>query len=513
MERTSLTYQTFKNISYSIIGYVWPIAFALFVTPVIIFGLGIKSYGIYIFINTFISFFGLLDLGIGTAVAKYMAHYYGRRDNAAITSLTHTANSLFMILGLLGLGISAIIAFWGPYILPEQFLSYAEYFPIIFIAGGIFFVNTIISAYLSILNAVQRFDITNIIGIGTFTISNLGILAIILLHGSLQSIFILQLIINTLYAVIIVYNAVKILPSATIRFGWNIFELKQCYRFGLISFINNIASNALAYLDRMIIPLYVGPSNLTYYSMPGSVTSKIPGLANTLSVTIFPSTSQFTGGNDRVRIESLYIRSFRLITVVTASLTVTAISFAHETLFYWLGSDFAAHSTNILIILALTNFILAFFGPLSAFLLGLGKLKFLTTMSVLMGILNAILLLILLPSYGITGAAWAYLLSVLPVFYIFYHTEKLHMELIGRGKYYIKTILGTILVSTIIWTTNTFALHLLIRNIPTLLLIGGVSVVLYILLYKVFGFFDPEDWRDLEYFKTDVSKRLRIPFV
>ena len=513
MDRNSLTYQTFKNISYNIVGYVWPMIFTLFVTPIIIFGLGIKTYGIYLFINTFIAFFGLLDLGLGTAVSKYMAYYYGKKDYVAIATLTHTANSLFLFLGLIGLTISAIIAFWGSTVLPAQFSAYSEYFPIIFIAGSIFFLTTIINPYSSILNAVQRFDISNMIGISTFTISNLSILTIVLLHGSLQSIFIVQLIINFLSASITVYKAIDILPQATIRYGWDKQEFMKCYKFGIVTLINNIANNALSYLDRMIIPLYVGPSNLTYYSLPGNITGKIPGFSGILSATIFPTTSQFEGGNEPARIENLYIRSFRLITIITAALTVAAISFAYKTLLYWLGPDFATQSANILIILAITNFILSFFGPLSSFLLGLGKLKFLTTMSVSMGILNALLLFILLPPFGITGAALAYLLSVLPIGYILYYTEKKYLRLAHRKKYYLKTTTGIILVSVIVWTIDTFILSLLVINMATLLIIGGTSIILYIILYKILGFFETEDWKDLEYFKNEISKKIHSIFI
>ena len=114
METSSLTYKTFKNILYNVIGYIWPMVFALLITPIVIFHLGIKNYGIYLFINVIISFLGLLDLGIGIAVSKHMAFYYGKRDSAGITALTHTANSLFLLIGIFGLIVSLAIALFGP---------------------------------------------------------------------------------------------------------------------------------------------------------------------------------------------------------------------------------------------------------------------------------------------------------------------------------------------------------------------------------------------------------------
>jgi O-antigen/teichoic acid export membrane protein len=342
----------------------------------------------------------------------------------------------------------------------------------------------------------------------SITLSSLSILGIVILGGSLTAIFLAQLLFTAIFAVVTVYQAKKVLPQATLHLGWNKLEIRHCYRFGLGTFINGLASTALSSLDRLIIPFYAGPSNLTYYSLPGNVTNRIPGISNTLSATMFPMTSQLDGAKNAAQIETLYVRSFRLITIVAAAVTVTAIAFAHQILLYWLNADFASRSTDILIILAFTNFILALFGPLSNFLLGLGKLKFLTTMSVIMGVLNALLLLLLLPKYGITGAAWAYLISVAPVLYVFYYTEKKYLMLSNRGRYYAKKITGTLITSGIVWAVDVYLLSFLIVNLGTLLIIAAISGILYLLIYKHLAFFEPEDWHDIERFFFQLVRKL-----
>jgi O-antigen/teichoic acid export membrane protein len=484
--------------------------FALFVTPVIIFRLGIKNYGIYLFINAIIALFGLLDLGLGTAVMKHLSSYHGAKNIEASVDLVHSANSLFLIVGLVGFMLSICVALFGPNILPMEFSNYRQYSPLFIIGGATFLVTSIVTSYNTIFTALQRFDITNKIGIVYITLSSLGMLAVILSGGLLRSIFLVQLCITILFGLVTVYQARKIFPQATFHFGWNVAEIKHCYRFGLIAFINNIASTALASLDRLIIPFYAGPSNLTYYSLPGNVTGKIPGISNILGATMFPTTSQLDGEKSMSRIETLYVRSFRLITIIGAALCVTAIAFAYKILLYWLNADFANHSADILVVLAFTNFILALFGPLSNFLLGLGKLKFLTIMSVIMGVLNATLLILLLPRYGITGAAWAYLISVLPVGYMFYHTEKKYLTLSDRGHYYVKKIGGTVLVSFIVWVIDTYILSQFVVDLPTLLLMGGVSFLCYVLLYRFLGFFEEKDWADVESFVFALGKKFRI---
>ncbi len=513
MEQSSLTYKTFKNIAYSVIGYVWPMVFALLITPIIIFHLGIKNYGIYLFIYTFLGLLGLLDVGAGTAIAKYMAHYSGQKDDATLLEFIRTANSLLVIIGSTGLIISVIVTGLGmfaPSFLPLQFAAYSQYSIVFLVIGITFFVTCLSAMPTSLFTAMQRFDISNKIGVISVTVSSLSLLGVVVAGGSLQMIFFVQFLIAICFTFVSFYYARKIFPAVSFRFGWNRKYVKDCYSFGTISSINAIASTALASLDRIIIPFYAGPSNLTYYSVPGNISGKIPGIANTLATITFPMASKFEGGGDRTRIEILYVRSFRLITIVAASFTVTAVAFAHKALLFWLNADFANESANILIILALTNFFLALFGPLSNFLLGLGKLKFLTTMSVCMGILNAVLLLILLPLYGITGAAWAYLLSIIPVIYMFYYTERHYLTLSGRKKYYGRKFFGTVVTSIIVWIVDSYLLSMLAVNLWTLIIMGGVSVILYLLLYKLFGFFEEEDWHDMELFYQQTIRRFRL---
>ena len=510
MEKDSLTFHTFKNASYGFIGYLWPMAFSFFITPIIVLSLGIKSYGIYIFINTIISIFGLLDLGLGTAVTKHLSSYHGRKEEGSMRRLIHSANSLFLIVAIVGFCISVLIAFTVSSLAGGRFAAYSQYSSLFLIAGGIFFVSTASQSYSGILTALQRFDITTRLNLISLTLSNVAILIIALTSRSLNWIFISQLIINVVFAFLIYRQARKILPLSSFRLGWDRKEVRSSYIFALVTFINSVATSALTYLDRLIIPFFVGPSNLTYYSVPGNVTSKIPGLSNTLGTMMFPLASQLEGGKDKVRIDTLYVRSFRLIVVVAASLTVTIISFAPQILLYWLNANFELQSTQIMIILAITNFILALSGPLSAFLLGLGKLKFLTWTSIITGILNAALLLVLLPIYGIIGAAWAYLFSLLPVIYMVYRTETKYLDLPKRGRYYAKQIWSISLISLILFGVNIFLFSHLINSLLTLLIVGGSSVVIYILLYKFFGFFEKDDWKDIELFFSVILDRFRL---
>jgi O-antigen/teichoic acid export membrane protein len=488
-------------------GYVWSLVFTLIITPIIVFTLGVKDYGVYLFITSAMSLFSVLDLGVGIAVSKHMAFYFGKNDMDSVKRLVHTGNLIFFVTGILGLLFSVIVAYVGFSILPASFAAYEQYINLFIFAGGIFFFNVIIASYASILFALQRFDISNIIGVVLTATSSLTMLFVVRMGWSLQGIFISQLLLAMMYALVIFFTAKKLLPIATLEFHWHKKEFLECYTFGFASSINTLANTALSSLDKLIIPFFVGPSNLTYYNMPGSVATKIPGITNAISISLLPTAAELSGSDEIHKMKTFYIRMFRVIIIIAGALTVTSISFSYQILQFWLSTEFAEKSSTVLIILALTNFILALFGPLSSLLLGLNKLKFITMSSLGMAVLNAIFLFILLPPYGITGAALAYLISVLPVFYLFYYVETRYLQLPNRKNHYIKTVLGTLITAVIVGILN-FFISQFIMNLVTLLIAGGVSMIAYVIVYRLLGFFEAEDWRDIENFLTYIIKKI-----
>ncbi len=499
------THRTIKNSIYSFLGYGWPIIISLFITPVIVSGLGIKNYGIYIFFNTVLSFMGLLDFGVSTAVGKYLAEYHGRGDMHRIKALLATANTIF-----LGVGVAGLIVFLVGVALPSIFPIFSDYgdYKIGLIAAGLLFlVSSISSTYTLVVTALQRFDVGTKIGIASLTVQQISILILVLNHYSINAIFVTQLIFIIITLFVQVRACQKIMPETVYRLGWDKIEAKKSYIFGLVTFLNNMATVSLTYLDRLIMPFFLGPSALTYYSLPGNIAMKVPGVSNSLAAVLFPMASSLSGSGEFDRLKTLYIRSFRLITVLAAAISVTAIAFSRELLTYWISPDLAAKATTVMIILVVTNFVLALTGPLSSFLLGLGKLKFLTTLSIIMALINTILLVILMPIAGITGAAWAYLLSLIPSIYMFYYTEQHYLKLDRRMHYYVNIIWKNLLVSVIMLFIARFVGAQFVHSLTSVFAIGAVIGIMYLTLYYLFGFFEQEDVESMKLFFKKISKR------
>lgn len=508
MAEESLSHKTLKNSGYSVLSYAAPILFSIFITPVVVHKLGVADYGIYILVNTIAAFMSLLDMGLSIALVKFVSQYNAEGNFPALAKLYNSVYLLYVLIGLLGL---VVYLFLGKFFLPLFKIaseSQPHIMTVFLLAGILFFISSMSTIYVSALVALQRYDISTKIAFGQLLVFNLGILAAVVLGYKLKAILLINIFSIFTAAVIYRWQFHKLLPKIRLRFIWDKASIVQAYSFGFYVAISNLASNALIQLDRFIIPIFLGPAALSYYSLPGNVAQKTSGITNSMAGVLFPVTSAMAGENRREEIKNIYRRVLRNVTLAAAAFTAAIAVFAYPILFYWLGKDFSDKGAGILVILALTYFLLSLLGAANSFLLGLNQVKFITIVSVSLAVLNVLLLLILVPKWGILGAAWAYLGAVLPVPVVFYWVEKKILKLSGVAKHYSLLYLKILFTSAIYFLLMRFFVVGLVVSKTTLIVIGPLTVLAYFALYALFGFVEPDDRRLFVSFFNLVKTRL-----
>lgn len=490
----SLSQKTLRNASFTLVGYILPIVFSISITPVVVHRLGVENYGVYVFINALIGFLGLLDLGVAAALIKYIAEYQAQADGVErIHRLLRSACTLYLGIGLFGFVILVLI---GRFCLPFFHVGAASdhsLFTVFLLAGMVFVVNTGGQVYAVILVALQRYDIATKLNLLYLTLFNGGLLLLVLMNHSLASIFGWYFVSALTLVAMNRYFARRALPFWRARFGWDVGEVRKAYSFGIHAAVTNLASSSLFQLDRFLIPLFLGPVSLTFYTLPGNVAQKVSGIGGSITQVLFPLSSSLMGSGEQEKIGQVYRRTVQNLAVLAAAGALACCVLAYPILHYWVGEEFAREGWRILIILVLTHYILALYGPLSFSLLGMGRTRFLMRLSIFLAVFNALLLMALVPHYKIEGAAWAFLLGVLPIPCMSVWVEKNIFKLPSPGIFY-RRLYGKILLTALLCAPVAYLLFRpLVTSLLTLLCIGPFIVLLYLLLYMLFGFVSPED--------------------
>ncbi len=501
---------TLKNSLYNFIGFLLPIIIVIFVTPIIISYWGVKQYGVYIFLNTIITFLGLLDLGVSVANSKHIIEYHSKHEDDKLKNIIYSMNSVYLIMACAYLIICITIGIIiQTFFISRVGLGENNYLLLFSIVGFTGFIGAIFCNFTNIIFTIQRYDLNLKISMTFIVLSNLFMLLLVMHGYSLVSVMIMYMMLACMNALINYFVAKNIFPLMQLRYAWVKEEIMKNYKFGLSVAFNNLANSSLVHFDKLLVPIFLGNAQLTYYSVPGSIATKISSISGTFSSLLFPITVNLHTLNDQEKIKRVYARSIRLIMILSAAISLSIIFMADKILHFWLGTDFIKQSTIVLIVLVATNFFLALFSPISNLLMAMGKMKFLTTGSIIMAIVNIIALFLLLPRYGINGAAWAYLIATLFICYMLYYAEKNYFQ-INHFFEHLKLLAKLSLTAIPFFLIVKFLFYPMINSFASLVVFGPSSVVLFLLLYKIFGFLNKEDWNDFKMIFFSILKKLKI---
>ncbi len=489
----TLSARTLKNFGYSFFGYIFPLVFTILITPIIVHRLGVRDYGILLLTATIMGFLNLMDFGVGMAIVKKMAEYVAKQDLLGQRRLLGSAYTIFFILGLVGFLIFLVLGLVGLnwfHVAADQHAYVLK----AFIYSGLAYVATSVSLVaVYVLKSLQRYDITVSMGLVQNIVASLVSLLLVVQGFGLQALLISNMIIATVCMVVYSWRLTHILPHYSFHFSWDSMEIKSSFRYGIQFFITNLSNNTLAQFDRLIIPLYLSPVQLSYYSLPGNVAEKINGVGSSTTSVLFPLMSSLQGVSSIEKAKVVYTRVMRNMLVITLAMAVPLALFADPLLRFWLGPQFAEQGARVLVLLVGTNFFLALYGVLQNFLSGYGYISQLMKWSCAMAVLNVGLLLIAVPRYGITGAAWAYLFAVLPVIGCIVWTEQRILKLPHRARFYIQFICKAVCTSAVFWVVYHWGLAPLLNGLVEVVVLGPLAVLIFLGLYKVFGFFEQED--------------------
>lgn len=506
MQTESRTHRALLNSFWSVLGYAIPIVVTIFVTPIIVFGLGEEQYGLYAFFMSAIAVLGILDLGVSTSVSRHITEYHGRGESHRLRDLIKSANTIAFLIGIVGFVACVAIGTIGDALITGAVASHALGYYIL--TGLVFLVNSASLVYIVIPNALQRFDVNTGVGTTLLAISlGANVFAVKAGYG-VTGLLLVQLGLSIVTTLAYRIYSHRLLPGvATFRFGWSKTDIKGFYSFGFKAFGASVGSSSMSYLGRLIIPLFLGPAALTYYSVPGNVASKVPGITTALAGVLFPLATNLSTRGESDLLNIAYVRSFRLISIISAAMVTAIVAFAGPILLYWLDAAFAAQSKTVLILISLASFWLALYVPLYNFLMGIGRLRMVTIASFVMGGVNAVALFVLLPLYGIDGAAWAYLISTAPILYMIYHTEKHYLGLAERKAHYLSLFAKMLVCAAMTYALSKLVLIPLTSSLATLAITGPLAVLAYLAFYRIFGFFESEDLRDLSAFVRKIFRR------
>ncbi|WP_163712897.1 lipopolysaccharide biosynthesis protein [Mangrovibacterium lignilyticum] len=393
-----------KNILGSIFIKGLSILTSLLLVPVTLNLLDKEKYGIWITLYTVVTWFNMMDIGLGNGFRNKFAEALAMEDKSSAQKFIETIYSSTIIISI---GFFSVYSLMHPFLNWNSLLNIPKDFDenlstIVWVVFGLFSLQLILKNITTILLSIQKTALSNAL----ILIGNILSLIVIWIFGitekaNLQTIsfafMVMPLIVYT-FATIILFSK-KIIPVVpnTIKFHKEYF--RSMMSLGIKFFFIQITTIVMFSSGNFIIAQLYGPSDVTPYNISYRL------FASTLSIftiLIAPFWTAYT--------EAITKRDFEWIKRVLKNLNKMWILFATGILFIlllspwifriWLGDNLQI-PLNLSASFAIYALLLSWSGMFSQFLNGVGKIKIQLYISIFQCLTNIPLAILLAKNLGI----------------------------------------------------------------------------------------------------------------
>lgn len=396
------------NVLWNWFGAIATIGAGLFLQPYIIRQLGSTRYGIWALVFSTLDYLRLFDLGFRASIVNYSARYRARGDYEALNDLLSTAAVYF---GCLGILIIAFTAFFSPrfpaiFKVPDEFA--ADSVSLAMIVGVSVAIGLFSSLFSGMLEAFQRFDLSNYAYVTSLVLRMAGSVLLLYLGYGLVELGLLALVTQLLERIWNVWNVMRVFPQLRIRVGRaNVATLRSMMGYSFSSFL---VSNAILISNQsplVLIGYFSSAASVGFFSLPFRLLMYVGDIVPRVGTVTASKVAEMEehGKSDKLQNFTVLINRYCYLLFVPVS--VFLILFGQELLSRLVAPDFAAKSAPVLpLITVMVTITMAGMFNTVATLIGQGKHREYAYGLTVEVIVYITALSWAIPRYGIVGAAW-----------------------------------------------------------------------------------------------------------
>ena len=400
-----------RNVASSWVVTASGVAYAFFITPLLVKALGQEEYGVWSFLNGLTGYSSLLYLGVGSALIKYIATYSASHDQAAINRLTSVAVTIFA-----GLGGIALLVFLGLSPFVPRFLAdglsseTARAASLTCVLLGVqlwcFFLT---SGFMATLLGHDRYDLANLTHLGTM-LTRFSLVGIVM-EGDRPLIRLSVFMTATSFAHLLVARAMAYRVDRSLRVTVTrprIEELRILYGLGVPAFVLTVSRRLISYTDTIVIGAVLGAVSVGLYVLPMQIIEYTRFAVSGYSGVLLARVSVLHAKGDVAAVRQAYLSALRVTSLIASFLLTNLMWLGVPFLELWVGPSFSGPARWVIIWLSLATF-LHVFSNLAAqpFYTGMHLLSLPAKVVVVEAILNLALSIMMAKWFGISGVALA----------------------------------------------------------------------------------------------------------
>jgi O-antigen/teichoic acid export membrane protein len=379
-------------------------------TPFVLARLEPSGYALWVLMSAVASYGSLLELGIGGAVVKYVAEHVARGERDAAMKVISSSFLVYLGLGIATFAVSVAIAPALSHFLtlPAGDRSIAAW--LVIVTGLYVGISIAFTPWTSLLRGLQRHDLANGVQvIGSLLLAAATVTALLVGWGVLGMVA-MNVPVNIVMGLASAALCRRAAPDLIRAWrGVDLATLRRITSFSTSLFVIDVAACLRSKSDAFVIALFRPISAVTPYALA----KKLADL-NDLVVTQFlkvlvPLASELDAGDRARKLRTLHIVASRLALAVAIPIAVVLIVVGEAVLSVWVGPEYAQYA-GLVDVLAIASLLATAQAPAARILQGIARHRIVAATSIAAGVANVALAVLLLPRFGLMGAAVASLI-------------------------------------------------------------------------------------------------------
>ncbi len=403
-----------RNSLYNVGRTLASIPILLALTPYIMNRIGAEEFGVWALVGVISSYAQLGDFGITDSLIRFVAEFKARNETENINRIVNTALVLYLVLGVLSF---LLFMRFLPFII-RDILSIpgrleAEVSHVFTLSIALFFANLGFSVFNSLIVGFQRLDLSNAVSLASVLLMAAGTVFFLGAGYGLVGLVYNNIVAAAFVAASNLWLSKKLFPEMKLNPLRYVDRttLQHIWSFSWKVQLSNVSQLMIFQIDRIMISHYVGVTAVGYYEIANRVASPARSFIASIFTPMAPAASELQATGSGNLVAELYRRALKYMCMTAIPFFVLVAALAHPFLTAWMGKGYETSSIT-LECLAIAYAINLLTGP-GAFLLGgINKPEIAMKSSLLAGLLNVVLCLVLVRTVGYYGVIMAITVSI-----------------------------------------------------------------------------------------------------
>ena len=395
-----------RNVLFNWFGTIANMAVGFFLSPFIVHRLGNIAFGVWVLAVSAVAYLGLLDLGMQSAVLRFVSKGHTQNDHQgaseAISAALWVRIQISALILLVSVGIAAVFPLL--FKVPSELAREAR--EAVLLIGVKMAITMSIGVVAGVLSALNRYDLQTYATLVQTAVRVVGVVAVLRTGHGIVAIAVCELIAVLVYNTLIVWIARRLYPELQILLNKpNSETLRKIWTYSTYAFLTTIAIQLVYQTDYLVVGAFVSASAVTFYAIANSLCRIADQFVGSMGGTFVPAASTYEAAGDTNSLLMLYKNGTRATLAVSLPILVTLILRGPSFIGLWMGPQYSHSSGTVLVILC-TALLFSFANRTAGSIaFGIEKHKMSAIWAIGEGIANLALSITLVRWYGIYGVA------------------------------------------------------------------------------------------------------------